>query len=65
MTELKQKLLMITKRWRRTALNTRLEAPDIPNLLARGHMHGLSDGLDLAAEDVEAVVNKDTLPPAP
>jgi hypothetical protein len=59
MTELKQKLFKVTAQWRRTAQNTRGAAKDIPNLLARGHMHGMSDGLDVAADDVEGVLNQD------
>jgi hypothetical protein len=59
MTELKQKLFKVTQQWRRTAINTRIAAAEIPNLLARGHMHGMSDGLDLAADDVEDTLNKD------
>ena len=62
MTELKQKLFEITDNWRRTARKTRIVAEEIPNLLARGHMHGMSDGLDLAADDVEKVIdNKDDI----
>ncbi|MEO8392197.1 MAG: hypothetical protein ABI700_04315 [Chloroflexota bacterium] len=62
MTELKQKLFKVTEQWRRTARSTRVAAEEIPNLLARGHMHGLSDGLDVAADEIDDVVNKDILP---
>ena len=64
MTELKQKLFKVTKQWRRTARSTRGAAKDVPNLLARGHMHGMSDGLDVAADDVAELVNK-PVPAAP
>ena len=64
MIELKLKLFKVTEQWRRTAISTRLAAEDVPNLLARGHMHGMSDGLDLAAEDIEGALDKDN-PPAP
>ena len=63
MTELKQKLLEIIVQWRRTSRSTRREVLGIPNLLARGHMQGMSDGLELAANDIDEVVNKD-IPPA-
>ena len=65
MTELKQKLFKVTEQWRRTAINTRFAAKEIPNLLARGHMHGMSDGLDVAADDIDEVVNQDTAPAHP
>jgi len=58
MTELKQKLFKVTQRWRRTAINSRIAAKQIPNLLARGHMHGMSDGLEVAADNIDEVVNK-------
>ncbi len=61
MTELKQKLFEITDNWRRTARKTRIVAKEIPNLLARGHMHGMSDGLDVAADDIDKIINKDEL----
>ena len=62
MTELKQKLFKVTEQWRRTARSTRFATKEIPNLLARGHMHGLSDGLDVAADDIEAVLDKQVSP---
>ena len=64
MIELKLKLFEVTELWRRTAISTRLAAEDVPNLLARGHMHGMSDGLDLAADDIEGALDEDS-PPAP
>ena len=53
MIEFRLKLLKIANLWRKTAQSTRVTAPEIPDMLARGHMHGLSDGLDLAADDIE------------
>jgi len=64
MTELKQKLIQITEQWRRTARSARQEVLGIQNLLARGHMQGMSDGLELAADDIDHVVNQD-IPAAP
>jgi hypothetical protein len=58
MTELKQKLYKVTEQWRRTARSTSVAAREIPNLLARGHMHGMSDGLNLAANDVEDTMSE-------
>jgi len=58
MTELKRMLFEVTDNWRRTARKTRIASEEIPNLLARGHMHGMSDGLDVAADDVDKVINE-------
>jgi hypothetical protein len=63
MLKLTKALSTTTAKWRRTARQTRLAAGEIPNLLARGHMHGMSDGLDVAAEDVDALINANGLPP--
>ena len=63
MIEFKLKLLEMTKLWRKTAWTTRGTAIQVPDLIARGHMHGLSDGLDLAADDIENLIDTE-LPPA-
>ncbi|MEO8392196.1 MAG: hypothetical protein ABI700_04310 [Chloroflexota bacterium] len=55
-TDLKQKLLEIAKRLRRTARSTRGAAEQTPSSQARDHMEGVSDGLDLAANEIEAVL---------
>ena len=56
-TDLKQKLLEIAKRLRRTARTTRGAAEKIPSSSqARDHMEGVSDGLDLAANEIDAVL---------
>jgi hypothetical protein len=65
MNNLRLQLVKITTQWRLTAQKTRLVAEEIPNLLARGHMHGVSDGLDVAADDIDGLLDKDDLPPAP
>jgi hypothetical protein len=64
MVEIKEKIFKITQRWRRTAINTRDVAKEMPNLLARGHMHGLSDGLIVAADEIDEALdeNKVDLP---
>jgi hypothetical protein len=60
---LKRELVKITTQWRLTARSTRVVAEEIPNLLARGHMHGVSDGLDVAADDIDGLLEKDVPPP--
>ena len=55
----KRELVKIATKWRLTAKKTRVIAEEIPNLLARGHMHGVSDGLDVAADDVDGLLGKD------
>lgn len=62
MIDLKQALRKLTERWRSTGQKTRDTAVEIPNLLARGHMHGMGDGLDVAAEDVDALLDKPASP---
>jgi hypothetical protein len=57
--KLKRELVKITTQWRLTAQKTRVAAGEIPNLLARGHMHGVSDGLDVAADDIDGLLEKD------
>ena len=61
MIDLMQELHKLTEKWRSTGLKARDAATEIPNLLARGHMHGMSDGLDVAADDVDMLLDK----PAP
>ena len=51
-------LRKLTEKWRSTSEKTRVAAVEIPNLLARGHMHGMSDGLDVAADDVDTLIDK-------
>ena len=58
MIDLIAELRKLTENWRLTGEKTRVAAVEIPNLLARGHMHGLSDGMDLAADDVDALLEK-------
>lgn len=58
MAQLKQSLDTLTEKWRSTGSKTRLAVTGISNLLARGHMIGLSDGLDLAADDVKKLLEK-------
>jgi hypothetical protein len=60
----KRELVKITTQWRLTAKKTRLIAGEIPNLSARGHMHGVSDGLDVAADDIAGLLEKDVPPPS-
>ncbi len=62
MVELKQELRKLAKKWRATGQKSRLAAVEIPNLLARGHMHGMSDGLDVAADDVDMLLDKPESP---
>ncbi len=57
MFNLEQRLRLLSAKWRMAGHKTRIVAVEIPNLLARGHMHGLSDGLDLAADDVDELLN--------
>ena len=58
MKNLTLELRKLTEKWRATGQKTRLAAVEIPNLLARGHMHGMSDGFDVAADDVEMLLDK-------
>jgi hypothetical protein len=53
MIALKIQLRKLTKNWRQLAGKSRLASDEIPNLLARGHMQGLSDGLEVAADDID------------
>nr|AUN37631.1 hypothetical protein [uncultured bacterium] len=62
MIEFRLKLLEMANLWRKTAQSTRGTAPEIPDLLARGHMHGLSDGLDLAADDIDKFLDEQVPP---
>jgi len=62
MIDLIQELRKLTEKWRATGQKTRDAATEIPNLLAQGHMHGLSDGLDVAADDVDSLLEQ-TQPP--
>lgn len=55
---LKLELRKLTEKWRSMGKQTRDAAVEIPNLLARGHMHGMSDGLDVAADDVETLLDE-------
>ena len=57
MIDLKLELRKLTEKWRATGQKTRGAAVEIPNLLARGHMHGVSDGLDVAADDVDTLLD--------
>ena len=65
MVNLKQDLRKLTEKWRLTGKQTRVAAVEIPNLLARGHMHGMSDGLDVAADDVDTLLEQLDPPIAP
>jgi hypothetical protein len=56
-TPLELKLRTLTKHWRQTGEKVRVVAMDMPHMLARGHMHGMSDGLDVAAEDVDKILD--------
>ena len=61
MVDLIQELRRLTEKWRSTGDKSREVAVEIPNLLARGHMHGMSDGLAVAADDVDTLLdNPDT-----
>lgn len=63
MIDFKNKLIKITTHWRMTARKTRIVADEIPNLLARGHMHGVSDGLDIAADDLDVLLKEEGTTP--
>jgi hypothetical protein len=65
MVDFKVELRKLTGKWRITGEKTRIAAEEIPNLLARGHMHGLSDGLDVAADDVDTLLDEPDLPTDP
>ena len=57
-------LLQLASAWHREAHKARTAAEEMPNLLARGHLLGLSDGLDLAARQIGELLNKQ-LPDVP
>lgn len=50
-------LRKLTAKWRSTSQAARVEAVEIPSDLGRGHMHGMSDGLDAAADDVDTLLD--------
>ena len=56
MTELDKQLTEIIKQWRQAAQGTRHEALGIVNLRAQGHLYGMSDGLELAADQIEKLL---------
>ncbi len=58
MIDLISELRKLTEKWRSTGQKTREASAEIPNLLARGHMHGMSDGFDLAADDVDTLADE-------
>ena len=61
MVDLILELRRLTEKWRSTGDKAREVADELPNLLARGHLHGMSDGLDVAADDVDKLLdNPDT-----
>lgn len=62
MLNLRDALYAATVKWRRTAQNTRRTALDALDPLEVGHMHGMSDGLDLAADDIDALLTESTPP---
>ena len=62
MIDLILELRKLTEKWSSTGQITRVAAVEIPNLLARGHMHGISDGLDVAADDVDILLDKSDPP---
>lgn len=57
MSDYTRALSILIEKWRSTGLKTRRAAVDTPNLLIRGHMHGVGDGLDIAADDVEKLMD--------
>jgi hypothetical protein len=65
MIDLIQELRKLTEKWRSTGQKTRGAATEIPNLLARGHMHGMSDGLNVAADDVDSLLDQSESPTGP
>ena len=64
--DLKQKLLASARRLRRMAQSTRGAAAKTPSPHTRDHMEGVSDGLDLAANEIESILKttSDTEPDA-
>lgn len=58
MIRFKLNLRALAERWRVTSRKTRIASTEITNLTARGHMNGMSDGLDLAASDVDTLLDK-------
>ncbi len=53
-------LRKLTEKWRMAGQKARVVAMEITNLTARGHMVGLSDGLDVAAADVDTLLDDHT-----
>ena len=62
MVDLILELRRLTEKWRSTGDKAREVADELPNLLARGHLHGMSDGLDVAADDVDKLLNNPDTP---
>lgn len=62
MVNWKRDFRKLTENSRSSGQQARVAAAEIPNLLARGHMHGVSDGLDVAAEDVDRLLDKPDTP---
>jgi hypothetical protein len=62
MSDFEVKLRKLTGKWRLTGEKTRMAAAEITNPMARGHMHGMSDGLDVAADDIDTLMDEPDLP---
>ena len=57
-TYLKLHLRRLTEQWRVTAQKTRTVVDETPDPIMQGHLHGISDGLLIAAEDVDKLLDK-------
>lgn len=62
MIKLRLDLRNLTERWHAISRSTRLASVQIRNRVAQGHMNGMSDGLDIAAADIETLLDK-PIPP--
>ena len=65
MSKFKFDLRILAEKWRHSSRKTRIASVEITNLLSRGHMYGMSDGLDLAASDVDKLLDQPESPTEP
>ena len=53
---LKDQIRSLSRRWRKTAEQTRPAQDQTGDLFLQGHIQGVSDGLLIAAEDVDKLL---------
>ncbi len=61
--DFKGSILTLIKKWHNAARNGRAVAKDVPDDVARGHMYGMSDAFDVAADDMNKLVESPNVKP--